>query len=179
MPDLAFSGSEYDAVLRNDLHSYSQRCFHELVPGADFEPNFHHEVIASYLQKTRRRQITRLMTNVPPRHLKSHMVSVAFPTFVLGHDPSARIMCVSYGQDLADKFSRDRLTIMRSPWYQRLFSTRLSPDRQAVSEFVTTEHGYCLATSIGGPVTGLGADYIIIDDPQKPEDTLSEAQRIA
>ena len=66
---------------------------------------------------------------------------------------------------------------MVSPWYRRLFRTRLSSQRQSVQEFVTTAQGYRLSTSVGGVLTGRGADYIIIDDPLKPSEALSEALR--
>jgi predicted phage terminase large subunit-like protein len=68
---------------------------------------------------------------------------------------------------------------MTSPWYRQIFRTRLAPHRQAVQEFVTTRQGYRLATSTGGVLTGRGADIILIDDPLKPEEALSEAQRQA
>ena len=68
---------------------------------------------------------------------------------------------------------------MTSPWYRRIFPTRLSPHRQAVQEFITTRQGYRLATSTGGVLTGRGADIILIDDPLKPEEALSDAQRKA
>src|SRR5713226_5672661 len=68
---------------------------------------------------------------------------------------------------------------MTSPWYRQLFPTRLAPHRQAVQEFITTRQGYRLATSTGGVLTGRGADLILIDDPLKPEDALSEARRNA
>jgi len=54
---------------------------------------------------------------------------------------------------------------MMSPWYRRIFPTRLAPQRQAVQEFITTGQGYRLATSTGGVLTGRGADVILIDDP--------------
>ena len=66
---------------------------------------------------------------------------------------------------------------MEKKWYQQLFSTRLSPDKQSVQEFATTQYGYRLATSVGGVLTGRGADVIIIDDPLKPDQALSESQR--
>src|SRR4051794_21133814 len=68
---------------------------------------------------------------------------------------------------------------MMSPWYRRMFPTRLAPHRQAVQEFITTRQGYRLATSTGGVLTGRGADIIVIDDPLKPEEALSQAQRRA
>jgi predicted phage terminase large subunit-like protein len=67
--------------------------------------------------------------------------------------------------------------IMMSDWYQRAFPARLSPQRQAVPEFETTAQGCRLATSVGGVLTGRGADLIIIDDPLKPEEALSQSQR--
>jgi hypothetical protein len=113
--------------------------------------------------------------NLPP----SHLASVAFPAWCLGHRPSAQILCVSYAQDLADKLSRDCRRIVASDWYRHLFPARLSPQRQAAPEFETTAQGCRLATSVGGVLTGRGADIIIIDDPLKPEEALSEAHRRA
>src|SRR5690242_14184138 len=121
----------------------------------------------------------RLIINLPPRHLKSLMASIAFPAWYLGLDPSVQILCVSYAQDLADKLARDCRSIMISPWYQQVFATRLAPHRQAVQEFITTCQGYRLATSTGGVLTGRGADIILIDDPLKPDESLSDAQRQA
>src|SRR6516225_9794398 len=107
------------------------------------------------------------------------MGSVAFPAWCLGREPGKQILCVSYAQDLADKLARDCRRIMLSDWYQRAFPTRLSAQRQAVPEFATTAQGCRLATSVGGVLTGRGADLIIIDDPLKPEEALSETQRRA
>jgi transposase len=90
-------------------------------------------------------RIRRLIINLPPRHLKSLLASIAFPAWCLGHDPSAQILCVSYAQDLADKLARDCRSIMTSPWYRQIFPTRLAPHRQAVQEFITTRQGYRLA----------------------------------
>jgi predicted phage terminase large subunit-like protein len=158
---------------------FAERCFRELNPQAAFLRNWHIEVIAAKLAAVRAGKIRRLIINLPPRHLKSLMASIAFPAWCLGHDPSAQILCVSYAQDLADKLARDCRSIMMSQWYRRIFPTRLAPHRQAVQEFITTREGYRLATSNGGVLTGRGADIIIIDDPLKPEEALSEAQRQA
>ena len=173
------SPREYDAILRSDLGYFAERCFCELNPQAAFAMNWHIEVIAAKLAAVREGKIRRLIINLPPRHLKSLLASIAFPAWCLGHDPSAQILSVSYGQDLADKLARDCRSIMTSAWYRRIFPTRLAPHRQAVQEFITTAQGYRLATSNGGVLTGRGADIILIDDPLKPEEALSEAQRQA
>ena len=61
---------------------------------------------------------------------------------------------------------------MTSPFYQALFGTRLSAERNAVAEFETTEGGYRLSTPVGGVLTGRCADVIIVDDPMKAGDAL-------
>jgi hypothetical protein len=120
----------------------------------------------------------RLIINLPPRQLKSLCASIAFPAWYLAHHPAAHLIGASYGQDLADKFARDCRRIIASVWYQKLFRTRLA-DRQAVHDFATTEQGTRMATSVGGVLTGRGADMIIIDDPLKTDEALSESRRQA
>jgi predicted phage terminase large subunit-like protein len=173
------TAAEYDTLLRQDFSNFVARCFYDLNPQAELAMNWHLEVIAAKLTAVRQGKIRRLIINLPPRHLKSLMASIAFPAWCLGHDASAQLLCVSYAQDLADKLARDCRTIVGSPWYQRIFPTRLAPHRQAVQEFLTTAQGYRLATSNGGVLTGRGADIILIDDPLKPEEALSDVQRKA
>jgi predicted phage terminase large subunit-like protein len=171
--------AEYDSLLRQDFSTFAARCFHDLNPQAELALNWHLEVIAAKLTAVREGKIRRLIINLPPRHLKSLMASIAYPAWCLGHDPSAQILCVSYAQDLADKLARDCRSIMLSQWYRQIFPTRLAAHRQAVQEFLTTCQGYRLATSNGGVLTGRGADIILIDDPLKPEEALSDARRQA
>lgn len=168
--------SEYLSVLRNDFTSFIERAFYELNPERQLAMSSYIEVIATKLEACRFGRIQRLIINVPPRHLKSHCASIAFPAWLLGHSPGAHIIGASYGQDLSDKFGRDCRRLMLSAWYQAIFATRLS-DRQAIHDFSTTEQGNRLATSIEGVLTGRGADFIIVDDPLKPEDAMSETRR--
>jgi predicted phage terminase large subunit-like protein len=170
------SHAEYRALLRNDLMSFIERTFYELNPQAQFFPNPYIELIAAKLEACRLGKIKRLIVNLPPRSLKSLCASIALPAWCLGHDPAVQIITASYGQDLADKFARDCRTIISSGWYQALFRTRIL-GRQPVADFTTTQHGTRMATSVGGVLTGRGADLIIIDDPLKPDEALSETRR--
>jgi hypothetical protein len=120
----SLSPPEYDAILRSDLCYFAQRCFCELNPQAAFAMSWHIEVIAAKLAAVREGKIRRLIINLPPRHLKSLMASIAFAAWCLGHDPSAQILCASYAQDLADKLARDCRSVMMSAWYRRIFATR-------------------------------------------------------
>ena len=170
---------DHRALLRQDLCGFIQRCFHQLNPQARFYMNGHIEVIAAKLEACRQGKIRHLIINVPPRSLKSLAASIAFLAWILGHNPAAQLLCVSYAQDLSDKFARECRGVMMSEWYRRLFPTRLSSQKQSVGEFVTTANGSRLATSVGGVITGRGAGFIIIDDPLKPSEAESEAQRNA
>jgi hypothetical protein len=154
----SLSLNEYYAVLRNDFFTFMERSFYQLNPDVEFLPNWHIELIASELEACLRGETTRLIINVPPRSLKSHCASVAFPAWLLGHKPSAQIICASYGQDLANKLALDCRSLMNTEWHQNLFPTRLSNQRQALAEFMTNAQGFRLATSVGGVLTGrLGA----------------------
>jgi hypothetical protein len=170
-----FPMDEYRAILRNDLTSFIERSFMELNPQAEFIPGKYIELLASKLEKCRTGETKRLIINLPPRTLKSHAASVAYPAWLLGHDPSKQIICASYGQDLADKHARDCRTLISSGIYRSLFpGTLLSQSKNAVDDFMTTEQGFRMATSVGGVLTGRGADVIILDDVMKPDDALSE-----
>ena len=162
-----------------DFAAFAQRCFRELNPLTVLAMNWHVEVMTTKLAAVYQGQIRRLIVNVPPRYLKSLVGSVAFPAWCLGRQPGTPIVCASYAQDLADKLARDCRRIVMSDWFQQAFPTRLSAHRQAVSECETTQEGWRLAISVGGVLTGRGADTIIIDDPLKPEEALSQTQRQA
>jgi predicted phage terminase large subunit-like protein len=106
------------------------------------------------------------------------MCSVAWPAFILGHEPTKRIICISYGADLAIKLSNDCREVMSSTWYRRLFpDTKISRLKNTETEFATTRMGYRLSTSIEGSLTGRGGDIIILDDPLKPIDAESDSKR--
>jgi predicted phage terminase large subunit-like protein len=171
---------EYQHILRRDLMSFTERSFYELNPQTNFVNSPHIEVLVSKLEACRQGKTRRLIVNLPPRSLKSHAVSVVFPAWLLGHDPTMQIICASYGQDLADKHARDCRTLMASTFYRRLFlNTHLSLEKQSVNEFMTTAQGFRMSTSVGGVLTGRGADLIILDDPLKPDEALSEPRRNA
>lgn len=167
----------YAALLRNDLTAFIHRAFLELTPQASFESNWHIELIAAKLEEVRLGRCKRLVICLPPRHLKSFIASVVLPAWLLGHQPGKQVMCVSYGQDLADKFARQCRALMNTPFYRSLFPTRLSDDCNTVAEFETTQGGCRIATSVGGAVTGRGGNVVIIDDFLKAEDALSDARR--
>jgi predicted phage terminase large subunit-like protein len=174
------STAEYQALLREDLTGFIERAFYELNSQSVFLPGQYIELLAATLDRCRTGETKRLIINLPPRTLKSHAASVAFPAWLLGQDPTIQIICASYGQDLADKHARDCRTLMNSDFYKRLFpAAALSEAKLAVNDFMTSDQGFRMSTSVGGVLTGRGADVIILDDILKPEDALSETRRKA
>ena len=121
---------------------------------------------ANQLRKCIEGSRRRLIITQPPRSLKSITTSVAFVAWALGNNPSLKFVCVSYSSELATHFHRQFRQVVSRGWYRLLFpNMRLRRDTD--SECVTTRNGGRLAVSVGGTVTGRGADIIIIDDPLK------------
>jgi hypothetical protein len=167
-----------DAILRSNLAAFIQKTFVTVSPGDAFAGNWHIEAMAHELNKVMRNENRHLIITIPPRHLKSICTSVALPAYMLGHDPTKRIICVSYSQELAVKHANDCRIVMNSDWYRRAFPrTRIDPSKNTETEFMTTERGFRLSTSVGGTLTGRGGDLIIIDDPIKPADAMSDTTR--
>lgn len=179
--DAVFSASPelFYAALRNDFLTFIQKAFEVLNPGQTYYPNWHIDTMAYHLQQAAAGKIKRLIINLPPRHLKSLVASVALPAWILGRDPAKRIICVSYAQELARKLGLDCHQVVENEFYQKVFpGMHLSEKPNTDQEFATTKNGFRLATSIGGTLTGRGGNMIIIDDPLKPQDALSDSERM-
>lgn len=166
------------AFLREDLSTFSQKVFGTLEPGTPYQHNWHIDHLCWQLMRVSLGEVRRLIINVPPRSMKSITVSVGFTAWVMGRAPTKRIICVSYADDLARKLSVDTRTVIDSPWYQELFpKLQLASRRPRNMELVTTEQGYRFAAGINGAILGRGADLIVVDDPIKATDALSEKER--
>ena len=167
---------ELDAALRGDLTAFIQKSFATVSPGVAYQENWHIEAIAYELCRCVDGENTRLLITQPPRSLKSISTSVAFVAWALGRDPALRFITVSYSQELAGELARQFRLVVKSDWYRRLFP-RMRLVKDTDSECVTSAGGGRIATSIGGTLTGRGADVIIIDDPLKAEEAHSETAR--
>jgi predicted phage terminase large subunit-like protein len=166
------------AFLREDLSVFSQKVFATLEPGTSYQHNWHIDHLCWQLSRVARGEVRRLIINVPPRSMKSITVSVGFTAWLMGRDPTKRIICVSYADDLARKLSVDTRTVLDSPWYRELFpQMQLASKRPRNTELTTTRRGYRYAAGMSGAILGRGAGLIVIDDPIKATDALSEKER--
>jgi predicted phage terminase large subunit-like protein len=165
-------------LLREDFRSFMERAFYELLPGTTFVPGWHIDYLCAELERCLKGQNRRLIINMPPRHMKSLLVSVGLVAFLLGQDPKKKIICVSYSKELAAFFSRHCRKLMQAEWYKSLFpQTRISESKNTELEFHTTAGGCRLSTSVEGTITGRGGDVIIIDDPMNASDVNSKVTR--
>lgn len=166
----------FSALLRNDFCSFVRKCFNTIARDATYVDNWHIQALAHHLMLMRQGDINRLIVNMPPRALKSMSVSVAYVAWLLGHDPQRRIIVVSYSNELALELHRQFRMVIDSEWYRRAFpNVRLAKDTGL--EAVTTQGGGRYATSVEGTLTGRGANLIIIDDPHKADEALSDKAR--
>lgn len=169
-----------DALLRTRLAAFTQKTFRTVDPGTAYLHNWHIDLVADYLEACTRREIKRLIINIPPRSLKSVSVSIAWPAWLLGKKPSERIVAASYSDRLALKHSVDCRLVIQSEWYRRIFpSVVLTGDQNEKSKFVTTARGQRFATSVGGTATGEGGSFLICDDPLNPLQAASKVMRDA
>ena len=167
-----------DEYARRDFIAFLIRAFAYLKGGAILDHNWHMDAIAHQLQRVADGDTQRLLVTIPPRSLKSIMISVAWVAWRLGHDPSHNFVCASYSNELSHKHGYDCRRIMQSDWYQRMFpGTIIARGRSSVHDFETTRGGGRLATSVTGSTTGRGGGTFIIDDSIKPEDTESDLIR--
>ncbi len=164
------------ALLRSEMRYFVWKCFKTILPGDRYEPNWHIDAVVYRLDQVQAGQIARLLITQPPRSLKSICVSVAYVAWLLGHDPTRRIIVVSYSNELAAELHRQFRMVVEAPWYRALFPA-MCPAKDTGTELVTTAGGSRYATSVGGTLTGRGADLIVIDDPLKAEDAMSESAR--
>ena len=147
-----------------------------------YDPNWHHELIAEYLEHIEKygdRDYKILIITVPPRHGKSRQCSIDFPAYGLGKKPTREIIIASYSSDLALDFGSKTRDKLQETNYQVIFpNVSLKEDSKAKGRWNTNKGGGYVAVGVGGPITGRGADFFIIDDPVKnAEEANSEVIR--
>jgi hypothetical protein len=144
----------------------------------DYEVNWHHELLASYLDRFSSGDIKKLMVFMPPQHGKSELTSRRLPAYLLGKNPKLKVVGCSYSSDLAKSFNRDVQRIIDEQDYKDVFpQTKLNESNvKTVSGsylrnadiFETIEHrGFYKSVGVGGSLTGTSVDIAIIDDPVK------------
>lgn len=165
-------------VLGNNLSAYIQKTFNTLNPTTTYCHNWHIDAIADYLNACESGEVKRLIINMPPRFMKSIAVSIAWTSYLLGRDATRQIIVASYASSLAETLSVQARNVISEDWYKNTFpNTRIAHGENKKMWFTTEDRGHRYATSVGATVTGFGGDFLILDDPLKPDEATSDTMR--
>ncbi len=177
VPGLAqVSVSDLILLARVDFGVFLVLLFPELHDGKAMIPAPYVNLMVEALMVVREGEEKRIIFNLPPGHMKSLIVSVMYTAWLLGVDPSKRILGISYGEDLARQLSRLTRRVMTSRLYRHIFpSTVLA--KQSEDLLTTTKGGQRLATAVGGTIAGFRAEIAILDDPMQPAEIASELKK--
>ena len=141
----------------------------------------HHVKMAEAFDRIAKGKIKRLIINMPPRHTKSEFASHFFPAYLVGRNPSLKILQATHTADLAVKFGRKIRDLIDTDDYKTIFpDVSLNPDSKAAGKWETQDtrdskkRGEYYAVGTGGALAGRGADLFIIDDPHSEQDALSK-----
>jgi predicted phage terminase large subunit-like protein len=159
-----------EKLVQTEFLAFAMKAFAILNKGRRLGKDKYLKLLAQTLTRVATGETKRLIITMPPRHGKTFMGSICLSAWILAHDASAKILLLSYGQDLADKIAYAIRAILQSDWFEQAFRTRLAKNRTKVMDFLTTDGGGVRSLSIEAGVTGHGADYIIIDDPVEIKD---------
>jgi predicted phage terminase large subunit-like protein len=176
--DIQLDIQTYRAVLKTDLLAFLEGAFPIIDSRWPLDVAPYLEYLVNELMGVAEGHETRLVINLPPRHLKSVLTSIVFVAWLLGRDPKVRIAVISHSQALAANLASKTLQLIESDFYRKAFpSLHLRDDGRKVMDFVTTEGGGRYAASFETGITGRGFDVIIIDDPISAHHVKSEKER--
>jgi predicted phage terminase large subunit-like protein len=161
------------------LYEFVVQAWPVVEPSTPFIEGFHIRAIVEHLEAVSRGQIRNLLINVPPRHMKSLLVSVFWPAWEWLRNPHIRYLYSSYAASLSIRDSVKCRRLIESPWYRSRWADRfaLTTDQNTKGRFDNNRTGYRLATSVGGAVTGEGGDRIVCDDPHNVQEAESDSIR--
>jgi hypothetical protein len=175
-------------LLRRELAKREVLPFCQLIHGPDYKAGWVHgdlcALLDAFVDGVEQGKRPRLMVWVPPRHGKSHIISRAFPAFLLGKHPEWEVVNATYGQDLANDMGRFVRGVLNDNVFNSIFPTTIVDPASNAMDRVDTyalgkrNRGGYKAVGVGGALTGRGAHVLIIDDPVKNrEDADSELMR--
>jgi len=174
-----FRSAAKKALAERHLQDFIRQSWHVVEPKTPFVSGWHMDAICEHLEAVVRGDITRLLINIPPRHMKSLAVAVFGPAWAWVEQPHLRWLFASYAESLSKRDSLKTRRLIQSPWYQARWADRyqLTSDQNEKLRFENSESGYRLATSVGGLGTGEGGDIIAVDDPHNTLGAESQAKR--
>lgn len=167
----------YKYVCENDLSFFLRQAFKIVYPEQTYSHNWHVDVLCKHLEAVARGDIRNLDINIAPRTIKSLLINIVFPAWVWTKTPQKKIITASYAASLSIGFNIRRRSLIKSSWFQTFWPTKIKDDRDTTHFFENESNGFMMATSVGGSITGEGADILISDDLIDVNDAFSRASR--
>jgi phage terminase large subunit-like protein len=164
---------------KRSLSFYIPRAWKIVEPATPFVDNWHIGLISEYLTALTNLEIQNLIINIPPRHMKSLLTVVMWPTWVWTKMPSSRWMTGSYSLNLATRDALKSRRIIQSAWYQERFGdgVQLTGDQNVKSRYENSKTGLRMAFGMDTAFTGEGGEFIVVDDSLKAQDADSDTER--
>jgi len=142
----------------------------------DFISGRHHRIIAEKLERVARGELKRLIINMAPRHTKSEFASFLFPAWMMGKNPSMKIIQATHTTELAVNFGRKTKNLIDSDEFKTVFpEVKLAADSKASGRWDTSRGGMYYAVGVGSNLAGRGGDLVIIDDPHSEQTAMSNS----
>jgi predicted phage terminase large subunit-like protein len=169
------------ARYEGSLIEFIEYCWPVVEPGRPFVRGWAIEAICEHLEAVTSGEITRLLMNVPPGFTKSLVTDVFWPAWEWGpcNLPHYRYVCASYASHLTVRDNMRSRNIVTSDRYQKFWADRfkISNEQFTKVKFANDKTGWKFATSVSGVTGGERGDRVIIDDPNDPQNTESDAVR--
>lgn len=169
------------SLAEDSLRHYVEQAWHIVEPSTPFIGGWHIDAMCEHLQAVSRGEILRLLITMPPRHAKSLIVGVFWPSWTWGphNKPSLRFLYSSYAEHLSKRDSLKTRRIIQSPWYRGRWGDRfkITSDQNEKLRFENDRTGYRVATSVGGVGTGEGGDCVVSDDSHNVLESESDTKR--
>lgn len=179
-------------LARRSLAEFIRQSWHVTNPGVRYEHGRHVDVIAAHVQRqledwararldpTHVQPGKDLLINIPPRCLKSTIVSVCATAWAWIHWPEMKIGCLSVNPRVSFRDALGTRALILSDWYQQSFQPEWSirDDQNAVGNFANTTGGSRIARGFESNVVGEGFDWILVDDPHDPRDSAAAVRKV-
>ena len=162
---------------RQSFKEFVKQAWPTIEPGTPLVWGWSMDAICDHLEAVSRREIKRLVINVPPGASKSRLTRVMWPCHTWINNPHHKFLSASYALDLTIRDNLDARRIVTSDWYQDTFNLKIAEDDGGKTGFSLDTLGSLKAVTVGGKTTGFRGDTFIIDDPINVQDANSPIER--
>ena len=168
-----------DGVWRCGLLSFVKYFWHILEPGTKFMDGAPLEAMCEHLEAVTFGDINNLLINVPPGFMKSLLTDVFWPAWEWSamKMPHLRYVTFSYSASLTERDNGKFRDLITHADFQMMYGDLVKVRKTGETKVSNFQHGWKLASSVGGVGTGERGDRIILDDPHNVKESESETVR--